>query len=263
MTVHRRADWGAKPPTTTYDLHASRVRGVVVHWEGTPVPGTVYDGDQAAVAEQLRGVQRFHMGTRGYSDIAYNWAVDGSGSVWQLRGWNHRSGANGNNELNETYLAIVCLIGTGQKPSRAMLYGLDFLIDEAELLYPKALELKGHRDVRRTECPGPDLYAHVKAHRRNTPATPTPRRTPVKHVLYAATIVDLEIASWYLREAGSDDLGLVATPGAARAALDAGSRVVAVGSKAVSDLKGLSGVIRVAGTDRWQTGDALFALKLL
>ena len=40
-----------------------------------------------ATAPLDRGWQTFHMKTRGWSDIAYNIAVDLAGEVWELRGW--------------------------------------------------------------------------------------------------------------------------------------------------------------------------------
>ena len=51
---------------------------------------------------------------QGYIDIAYNFAVDYLGNVFELRGWDAQGGANGTTAANETYVSICYLAGPGQ-----------------------------------------------------------------------------------------------------------------------------------------------------
>ena len=45
-----------------------------------------YDFDTCA--EQLRGIQDYHMFTNGWSDIGYSFLVGGDGELYEGRGWN-------------------------------------------------------------------------------------------------------------------------------------------------------------------------------
>ena len=97
-----RSAWNARPPNAgPGNLTVSRVEGAVIHWPGTGSTSVIHS--QAAVASALRGWQDYHMDTRGWSDIAYQVAVDQSGRAWTLRGLRTQSGANGNNDVNERY----------------------------------------------------------------------------------------------------------------------------------------------------------------
>lgn len=158
-----RKAWTTAPPANRNKVIRRWLKGVAVHWTGPAVPKAVYNGDEQAVAQYLEAIRRYHVINRGWSDIAYNFAIDTQGRRWKLRGARYISGANGDEYVNMRYLAIVCLIGEGQVPSRKMLRALKWLNFRLRLRYPRATRITTHAAIRPTPtaCPGPDLIEAV------------------------------------------------------------------------------------------------------
>ena len=114
-----RTAWKARAPRSgPGPLDPDQVDGVAFHWPGTTSHTPITS--QAAVASALRGWQAYHMDTRGWSDIAYQVAIDQAGRAWTLRGLRTQSGANGNQDVNERYGAILLVLVQGEQPSEAM-----------------------------------------------------------------------------------------------------------------------------------------------
>ena len=159
MTIHPRSDWTAEPAADAWPLTPAEVEGVVVHYNGPAVPVSALTDPRA----YLEAVRRYHTG-KGWSDFAYNLAVDQTGAVWVGRGLRHRSAANGDTDTNRRYVAVLAIVGEGQKPTRAMLAGLRTAVRLTRTAYPKALDIRGHKDVRPgpTACPGPDLTDAIR-----------------------------------------------------------------------------------------------------
>lgn len=150
--IRPRSDWGAAPSGGASWL-ATDV-GVAVHWEG-PSMGA-YSED--AVPGLLRGIQRYHQATQGWADIAYNYVVDRFGGVWEGRGWNARSAANGTNSSNSNYLAVCYLGGEGDPFTAEAANAISWLFQEHVRRGGRA-EITGHRDHVATACPGDEIYA--------------------------------------------------------------------------------------------------------
>lgn len=164
MTVMRRSDWTSHALPYMGTLMApGEVEGLAVHWNGPPVSAAAARGDRDAVAALLEADRTFHVSTRGWSDIAYQWAVDNAGRRWPLRGWQRRSAANGDTDPNRHYGAVLCVIGQGQKPTAAMLDALRDTVADFRAVYPRATKVVTHNDVRPepTACPGPDITRAV------------------------------------------------------------------------------------------------------
>ncbi len=153
MTHYSRDEWQARAPRATYDLDREDVDGIVLHWPAMSSPL----GNVARVMSALRSWQSYHMDTLGWSDIGYQLAFDQAGNVYRLRGIQHRSGANGDMDVNERYLAFLLILAPGEKPSPAMLRRVRRYIKIGRRLYPNAKVVVGHNDVRPepTACPGP------------------------------------------------------------------------------------------------------------
>ena len=167
VTYLSRDAWGARPPKAgPGELVASRVDGVVIHWPGTSSPNPITS--MAGVASALRGWQAFHMNPepqgRGWSDIAYQVAVDQAGRAWMLRGFRIQSGANGNEELNQRYGAILLILVKGEEPSAAMKATVRELVGHFRKIYPGATAVLPHSQVRPdgTDCPGPAAAAALE-----------------------------------------------------------------------------------------------------
>jgi len=169
-----RSAWKARPAKSgPGSLTPSRVQGTVIHWPGTTSSKPITS--KAAVASALRGWQAFHMDDRDWSDIAYQVAVDQEGRAWTLRGLRTQSGANGNNDLNERYGAILLVLVQGEKPSAAMTATVRGVIADFRRIFPRGTAIKPHGAVRPdgTDCPGPAAKAAL-ARGDFTPGTTTP-----------------------------------------------------------------------------------------
>ncbi len=164
MNILTRADWGASEASSRRPWRY--VDGLVLHWVGVPyIPA---GESQAAIANRLNGIQRYEFG-KGYSDIAYNHAIDTEGRIWELRGFDHQSGANGSSHHNAHAPAIVYVAGRNgdgsqQTPltSKAMA-AFVWLCREYKRRYPLIGRIQPHSEVRPggTECPGALVKAFI------------------------------------------------------------------------------------------------------
>ncbi|TXS68926.1 peptidoglycan-binding protein [Streptomyces sp. sk2.1] len=161
MKLVTRSDLGwpaSAAPTQT------STKGVKVHYEGTAVSVKLSTDHDACIAE-WKAIRKSHLANKveNYSDVAYNYAACPHGYLLEGRSIGRRTGANGNQALNQAHYAIVGLVGSSglTEPTDAMLSAIR---DGIELLRKNGAggEIKGHRDGYATACPGGPLYAWVK-----------------------------------------------------------------------------------------------------
>ncbi|MFD8407169.1 peptidoglycan recognition family protein [Streptomyces anulatus] len=154
----------------------STARGVKVHYEGTPVSAKLLTNHDACITE-WKSIRASHLANtaENYSDVAYNYAACPHGYLLEGRGLRRRTGANGNQALNQQHYAIVGLVGSSglTEPTDAMLSAIR---DGIDLLRKNGAgsEIKGHRDGYATSCPGGPLYAWVQK------GAPRPKAEPEK-----------------------------------------------------------------------------------
>lgn len=108
MRLVSRGAWGARPPRAVSPI--GEVKGAAVHYTGMDADRV---SDHEDCAARVRGVQRFHMDTRGWNDIAYSWLVCQHGYVFEGRGWGVRSAGQGTNDGNNHWYAV-CFLGGDQ-----------------------------------------------------------------------------------------------------------------------------------------------------
>ncbi|RCV53462.1 peptidoglycan recognition protein family protein [Marinitenerispora sediminis] len=155
-----RASWGARAPRSRATVNwTQRTEFVVHHSEG---PAT----------QTPKAIQNFHMDSRGWADLGYNFLISADGRIYEGRGWlvvgahapNHNTSGIG-----------VCLIGSYTKtlPTAAALESLQWLYAEANRRKGSALRIRRHRDVTSTDCPGGALASWVSANLGKTSSTPT------------------------------------------------------------------------------------------
>jgi len=153
MAIVSRADWGAKKPRKKSNIYTAQLP--TLHYVGANVV-------KASTLEEeksfLRGIQRFHMQTRGWFDIAYNFAVGLSGNVYELRGLGVRSAANGKTKANKESYAVLLLVGGSQVPSDEMISSTKNLLKVVG-----GDDYQGHRDHKATACPGDVVYGLLEA----------------------------------------------------------------------------------------------------
>lgn len=187
VTYLPRSAWRARASRGGVALSPSVVQGEALHWPGMAKPiNAAGAAGQARVASALRGWQNYHMDGRGWSDIAYQIAIDQAGRAWTLRGLNIRSGANGDAHVNLLYGAFLLVLAPGEKPSAAMIATTKGVITDFRKRFPKArAKPYGHRDVRAagTDCPGPLAYAAIQAGT-FTPTAATAPKPPEEDMPY-------------------------------------------------------------------------------
>lgn len=163
MTTFTRKDWGARPPKASTPLVASEVEGIAIHWPGTGSTKPIHGVD--AVGRAIRAWQNLHMDDHGWSDVAYQEAIDQDGNVYDLRGLATRSAANGDEDVNRRFGAILLVLAEGEQPSAAMIATTRARIAEHRRLFPKSHRIVGHQEIRPepTACPGPAAEKLIKA----------------------------------------------------------------------------------------------------
>lgn len=164
MEIISRSKWGARAPKNrTMTTWAQRTE-VVVHYSEGPVTQTP------------RSIQDFHMNSRGWSDVAYNFMVDSKGKIYEGRGWlvvgAHATGHN-------TSGIGICFIGRNGNATPEALASIRWLYDTACGHAGRSLVKKGHGQLsgNNTDCPGQQLLSWVKA------GMPRPAGIPPEHVV--------------------------------------------------------------------------------
>lgn len=194
MQLVTRAQWGARPRGAGA-AKPFTPRGVTVHWVGA---GWAWPWDHSTCDDKMRAMQADHMDNRGWSDIGYNFVACAHGYVFEGRGLNRRSGANGYYEVNTDWYAVQCMWGSrsGSAPA-ALLTGCRDAIDYCRQQGGAGPQLRGHRDHKSTDCPGDQLYAWMRngAPRPNQPAPPEDDMTDAQYnaLMTAITNVDAKV----------------------------------------------------------------------
>lgn len=171
--IYSRAQWGAdeslrdKPSLSYYEVHAGFVHHTVNanNYTSAQVPGII------------RGIYNYHVKTRGWSDIGYNFLVDRFGRIWEGRyGGVDRPVVGAHTQGYNQYSFAMSAIGNYDiaKPSSAMIVAYAQLFawklslhgvrasSTAQKVGSKTFQaINGHRDAGQTACPGKYLYALI------------------------------------------------------------------------------------------------------
>jgi hypothetical protein len=162
---YARSAWtsSARPVSGLVEMTPSQVRGIAVHYTGSTSPL----GSRATLQRSARRLEEqrvVHTRGRGWSDLAFQAAMDAEGRVFDCRGIEYRSGANGNATVNQQYGAVAWLIGVGDEPTAAMVGAFrDWRRRYWLAHYPTATSVVGHRDLYPTSCPGDPAYALIRS----------------------------------------------------------------------------------------------------
>lgn len=152
-----RREWGARPARSASSL--SNPQGSTAHWEGPRMGWFGHD----ACAGKVRGIQRFHMDSRGWADIAYTTVVCPHGYVFEGRGWFRRTAANGTNAGNNASYAHCYLGGQGDPFTVMGRQGMALAFRLARDVGLAGPRQWAHRDWKATECPGAEIVEFVRA----------------------------------------------------------------------------------------------------
>ena len=164
-----QTEWGARG-TLYPDGHLTpwRPDKVVIHYGGN----ANFAGDEVRAADRgypypsieaetavLRIYEQSHL-SRGWSGIAYNYAVGQSGTRYRLRGENRSGATSGDFDgdgipENHEARAILWIGGKDQTPTQAALDAISSIINAGPLW------VTAHSDHKSTGCPGDPLRAWI------------------------------------------------------------------------------------------------------
>jgi hypothetical protein len=154
-----RSEWGARAYTCSSALPPND--GLVVHYSAADADE---QADHANCDERVRGIQSYHMNTKGWCDIAYNFLVCKHGYIFEGRGWSRKAGATG--DANSHTIAICFLGDDTASRDDVTAFGREALgewIRTARARLNPNASVKGHRDYMSTSCPGNELETWVNA----------------------------------------------------------------------------------------------------
>ncbi len=161
--------WRAQVDYLALDLTPWHPDKTVVHYGGNAsfAGGPIHDPDLERRA--LRIYEQAHL-SRGWTGIAYNYAIGQTGSLYVLRGEQRSGATSGDYENdgipeNEEARAVLFILGGDQEPSPEAIATFHELL---ELTPESSRTVIGHREVKHnTRCPGPAVMAVVEETRTN------------------------------------------------------------------------------------------------
>jgi hypothetical protein len=105
MNIISRSEWGARTPKSIKRI--SKTPRVWAHHTA----GSIDQGSNNRWSDDLRSIQSYHMGVRGWSDIAYSFLIDKTGQIFEGRGA-LISGAHTAGDNSKSH--AICFIGNYQ-----------------------------------------------------------------------------------------------------------------------------------------------------
>jgi hypothetical protein len=200
-----RSGWGARSPSGSGNSLTGNGKGYALHWEGPEMGSRPH----SECDNLMRSIQNYHMDSQGWTDIAYNLAVCEHGTIYEGRGKEKGSGANGTSDANHNYQSICALVGQNDPQPTVM---LDAIADAVAMIrsWGAGSGEKGHRDFVSTECCGDSLYNKMRDGRFDggSGGTPVDPNAPlvVDGVMGSATI------SKWQKIMGTPVDGVISTP---------------------------------------------------
>lgn len=181
MRVLTRKEWDARAPKGAYASMPRNVRGVKVHYTGSPEDPAMLANHKRCV-NRIKSIQNGHMDGNGWIDIGYSFVVCSHGDVFTGRGLGHLPAANGPG-LNSGHYAVLGLVGNSglTSPTAEMIAGIRDAIAFIRQVGHTGNEIKGHRDGYSTDCPGHALYELVK-NGSFEPSTPVEEEEELKYL---------------------------------------------------------------------------------
>jgi len=161
-----RDGWKARPPGATTPRSLNQIQGVCYHHSAGEQPSRFKTG--AAV---VRGLQAYHMDSRGYADIAYNALIGPAGQIYAGRNiaalGAHSDGEWQGASANRVLLGI-CFLGDFTGRNRLTPKAQDAALTLEYLWSMKLgrpLAFATHRETKATACPGDDVQAWIDRRR--------------------------------------------------------------------------------------------------
>ena len=157
VRIYSRAEWGARAPRCSSGTMTPN--RATIHHTVTPT------NDSMTVQARLRQIQSFHMFTRGWCDIGYNYLVSRDGRVWRGRGPRTIGAHAANNNTGNVGISFIGTYTSTAPTATQMCQGaklLRRLHEDFGGLSLNRTDVKGHRQYGGTSCPGDALYNRIE-----------------------------------------------------------------------------------------------------
>lgn len=192
-TIYERSEIGLADPRRRPDGSLPFIvppedrLGLVGHHNGPKMRLDLQWSRSRLVARELelvRGIQRYHQLTLGWSDTAYSWFLGQSGNIYTARGWMWDQFANGADQVgpddgpDRSWYTVMCMIGwdpddgTEEEPSPAMRESFLWLVAEIRARGGGDRVLP-HNSFKVKRCPGRSMTELCEFADRNPDLTAT------------------------------------------------------------------------------------------
>ena len=150
MRYVERGEWGAIDSGKPLKRFRRSIQGIVIHHTTGPSDGPW---------RRVRGHDRYHVETKGWDSIAYNWLVSGeTGEIFEGRGWHRGAATRG---WNSKTISVAYI---GDADEQFTVIGKETLlavVGATREKYGNHLWVRCHMDFSSTSCPGENLSAWV------------------------------------------------------------------------------------------------------
>lgn len=151
MQFISRSEWGAIDSGKGLSNFRRVPVGIVVHHT---------TGSASSPWDRIRQHDKYHVKTRGWNSIAYNWLVSGeTGEIFEGRGWKQGAATKGQNSTTTS----ISYIGSGDDLTEKGKEAILTVIEAMREQYGDHLWVKCHRDFGTTYCPGDGLATWIKS----------------------------------------------------------------------------------------------------
>jgi hypothetical protein len=156
IRIYSRADWNARAPRCAGGRMTPN--RATIHHTVTPT------NDSMSPQARLRQIQSFHMFSRGWCDIGYNYLVSRDGRVWRGRGAVTIGAHVANSNTGNVGISFMGT-HTSTAPTQTQMCQVAKLLRRLRMDFPgiqlNRSDVKGHRQYGGTSCPGTALYNRI------------------------------------------------------------------------------------------------------
>lgn len=155
LEVIGRNGWGAREPIVEYGSHT--IERLTIHHTAVEL------ADDSQAPSRLRGHQAYHQ-QQGWADIAYHFAIDRHGNVYEARPFSAPGDTFTNYDPAGHFLPVLEGDYNIQQPTETQIDALVLLLAWAASEFGvDPATISGHRDHASTTCPGDHLYRVIVA----------------------------------------------------------------------------------------------------
>lgn len=153
LEVIGRNGWGAREPIVEYGSHT--IEQLTIHHTAVEL------ANDSQAPSRLRGHQAYHQ-QQGWADIAYHFAIDRLGNVYEARPYSAPGDTFTNYDPAGHFLPVLEGDYNTQQPTEPQVESLVLLLAWAASEFGvDPATIGGHRDHASTTCPGDNLYRFI------------------------------------------------------------------------------------------------------